>query len=666
MAKTAIKTILYGMMLHCVITFFPSRPWAASLTDSKVQSIRVVMDNNYPPYVFLNNTGKLQGILVDQWRLWEKKTGIRAELYGMDWGEAQRRMQAGDFDVIDTIFFNEERAKLYDFTKPYATIDVPVFFHRNISGITCAESLKGFAVAVKSGDAAIDVLHRNGVERLYEYPSYEAIIRAAKEGKITVFVIDLPPALYFLYKMGIQNQFQHTQPLYTGEFHRAVLKGNTALLKTVEDGFAMISPSESKAIDRKWYGTPAFDRRVLMYFAVATGVVFILFLAMVVWTTVLKKKVAEKTAELKDIAEKLRESETQLRLFMANTPALMYIKESTGTILMVNEHFEKVFGRPAADYIGKSNKDLFPPEFADQITRDDQNVLQSGKVLERIEQFGTNSFLTIKFPIPRDNAPPLLGGITLDITERQRAEEEIRKLNETLEQRVSNRTTELEAALRHQESFAYSISHDLRAPLRAVSGYSRIVLEEFGPNLPQEVVPYLERMGKNVIKMGELIDALLTFSRLTRQQLSFKNVHTSELVAEVFHDLGYDRHHESIDFLIGELPDCHADPILLKQVFANLIGNAVKYTQHRDRPRIEIGAMNQEGNTVFFVKDNGVGFDMQYADMLFGVFQRLHGMDEFEGTGVGLAIVHNIVTRHGGKVWAEAEVDKGACFYFTL
>ena len=215
------------------------------------------MDNNYPPYVFLDGKGNLQGILIDQWRLWEQKTGIRADISGMDWGEALNRMGAGEFDVIDTIFFNERRAQTYDFSKPYAKIDVSIFFHKSISGISGADSLQGFAVAVKSGDNAIDHLRGKGISLFQEYPSYEAIIRAAKEQKVMVTVIDNPPALYFLYKMGILDQFRYSAPLYTGEFHRAVRKGNTAILKSVEEGFSKISESEYRAINRKWFGTEA-------------------------------------------------------------------------------------------------------------------------------------------------------------------------------------------------------------------------------------------------------------------------------------------------------------------------------------------------------------------------------------------------------------------------
>lgn len=262
---------------------------------------------------------------------------------------------------------------------------------------------------------------------------------------------------------------------------------------------------------------------------------------------------------------------------------------------------------------------------------------------------------------------PLMAVVAIsDITERKRAEEEIQKLNADLEQRVAIRTVELEAANKELEAFSYSVSHDLRAPLRAVDGFSQAVEEDYGTQLPEEGRRYLQAIREGAQQMGVLIDDLLTFSRLSRQPVTEQMVNTAKLVNDVIEELNPRQQGRQVEIRIGELPSCRGDAALLKQVWINLLSNAFKYSSNRNPAVIEIGCELEQGENVYFVRDNGAGFDMQYAHKLFGVFQRLHRADEFEGTGVGLAILQRIVHRHGGRVWAEAALDRGATFYFTL
>jgi signal transduction histidine kinase len=246
------------------------------------------------------------------------------------------------------------------------------------------------------------------------------------------------------------------------------------------------------------------------------------------------------------------------------------------------------------------------------------------------------------------------------------ANAEILELNRSLERRVGERTIELEAANKELEAFSYSISHDLRAPLRAVDGFSHVLLEECGPQLPEEACGYLKTIRGEVLRMGKLIDDLLAFSQLSRIPLKKQEVNTGKLVRRVLEELEPQQEGRQVEIRIADLPACQGDPALLSQVWVNLLSNALKYSRQRQPAAIEIGCKSEQDENLYFVRDNGAGFDMRYAHKLFGVFQRLHGADEFEGTGVGLAIVQRVVHRHGGRVWAEAEVDKGATFYFAL
>jgi signal transduction histidine kinase len=246
------------------------------------------------------------------------------------------------------------------------------------------------------------------------------------------------------------------------------------------------------------------------------------------------------------------------------------------------------------------------------------------------------------------------------------AHEDIVELNRSLESRVRQRTAELEAANKELEAFSYSVSHDLRAPLRTIDGFSSIVLRDHADSLPAEGQRHLGLVREGAQQMARLIDDLLSFAKTARQPLAKRTVALTSLVNRCLEEFRDDIVNRKIEVVVGELPECRADPALLQQVFINLLGNALKYTRKQPRAAIEIGCRRLNGEQEIYVKDNGAGFDMKYAEKLFGVFQRLHRQDEFEGTGVGLAIVQRIVNRHGGRIRAEAEPEKGATFRFTL
>jgi PAS domain S-box-containing protein len=237
---------------------------------------------------------------------------------------------------------------------------------------------------------------------------------------------------------------------------------------------------------------------------------------------------------------------------------------------------------------------------------------------------------------------------------------------EELEERVVERTAELEAANRELEAFSYSVSHDLRAPLRAIDGFSRILEDEHGAALPEDGRRYLRLVSENAQNLGKLIDGLLDFSRLGRQALSRQPVDLGALVQDVLADLAPEREGRSTDVTVQPLPTVSCDRLLVKQVFANLLSNALKFTRDRETAHIVVGSFEEHGERVVFVRDNGVGFDMRHANKLFGVFQRLHRAEEYEGTGLGLALVGRIVVQHGGRIWAEGAPGEGACFSFTL
>jgi len=425
-------------------------------------------------------------------------------------------------------------------------------------------------------------------------------------------------------------------------------------------------------------GVLEFNRRITIsyrvfntpadYLAVCVALILVTALQWAVITR-LKENIRREQAEIEErrrTEEALRASEARYRLLVEGAPLGIATFNDEALIEQVNPAACEMLGYEAHELIGQHPLPLIDAADYAQV-EGAVAPLEAGETM-RMEQALIRKDGS-RLPV-MGSARRMPGGryqyIFQDISARKQAEEAVRALNEQLDQRVHERTAELVAANKELESFSYSVSHDLRAPLRAINGFSNLLINEYADRLPADAIGYLNKVKSNASKMASLIDDLLTFSRLSRNPLKKRRVDLRGLVVQVIEDLHTEEGDRPIKWRIGELQPCQADPVLLHQVYANLIGNALKYTRPRAAPVIEIGSRHLRGQTVYHVRDNGVGFDMRYAGNLFGVFQRLHPEEEFEGTGIGLAIVQRIVNRHGGKIWAEAEVDQGATFFFTL
>ena len=379
---------------------------------------------------------------------------------------------------------------------------------------------------------------------------------------------------------------------------------------------------------------------------------------------------------LHDITETKHALETRLRLaaIVESSDDAIVAEDLDGGILSWNAGAERLYGYSAEEAEGKNVSILVPSDRPNELPGLFERISQGQRIehLEtvRVRKDGTRLDVSITISPLRDLSGTVVGAsaITRDISKQKRADEEIRKLNAGLEQRIAERTAALEASNQELEAFSYSVSHDLRAPLRAVNGFVQLLVQTHATQLSPDARRYLDRVAAGARQMGQLIDDLLAFSRLGRTPLETRNLAAGEVVERALEQLRPQLEGRAVELSVGDLPICACEPALLEQVFVNLIGNALKYSRGREPARIEVSARVDpvSNETVFAVRDNGVGFDMQYADKLFGVFQRLHRAEDYEGTGVGLAIVHRIVHRHGGRVWAQAEPEKGATFYFTL
>ncbi|PLX34682.1 MAG: hypothetical protein C0604_01160, partial [Clostridiales bacterium] len=345
--------------------------------------LKIVMDDNYPPFVFRSDEGELVGISVDMWRLFEQKTGREVEIHGMDWALAQEMMETGEYDVIDTMFKNETRGKLYDFTMPYANIETSLYFHKNISGINDIESARAFPVATKKGDYSIEIMEEKGLENILEYESYEDIVNATGNGEVVMFVMDDLPAGYFLYKTGLQEEFRHTEPLYSNQFYRAIKKGDTKLLTFINFGFNLMDESEIDEIYEKWQGKSAglsqeTERLLLVG---ATGFMSLLLLSLGV-SFYSRKQVREKTMKLEAVLLDKKELAERLEAVIDSIPDMMFVLNRDGIFIEDMIELEKARAFTGMEFGGKSLEEVFPPGLAKLYRSKLEEFIEKGEPID--------------------------------------------------------------------------------------------------------------------------------------------------------------------------------------------------------------------------------------------------------------------------------------------
>jgi PAS domain S-box-containing protein len=400
----------------------------------------------------------------------------------------------------------------------------------------------------------------------------------------------------------------------------------------------------------------------LPYFAI-----FVSFALLVARFSAVRRRVEGELRQARDQLQIEVEERTQQASLLNLTHDSIFVRDLDNVIAYWNRGAQKLYGFTAEEAIGKRSSELLRTIFPAPMDDIRAELLRTGRwegELRRTKADGSEVVVSSRWSLRRveQNEPSAIMETNNDITERKRREDEIRGLN----QELASRSTELEAKNKELEAFAYSISHDLRAPLRHMSGYAELLQKKASAVLDAKSQRYMLMILESAKRMGDLIDDLLAFSRIGRTETQKTLVNLEQLVKEALSEVRQETDGRNIVWNIGALPNFYGDRSMLRLVFVNLLSNAVKFTRTRSQAEIEIGcdAANQN-EVVVFVKDNGVGFDMKYVHKLFGVFQRLHPSQTFEGTGIGLATVQRIVQRHGGKVWAEGLVDQGATFYFS-
>lgn len=397
-------------------------------------------------------------------------------------------------------------------------------------------------------------------------------------------------------------------------------------------------------------------------------IVFSLFASLVTWFSTVRRRIELELRQARDHLEIEVAERTQQASLLNLTHDSIFVRDMGDIITYWNRGAQELYGWKAEEALGKRSPELLKTAFpapAEEIRAELLRTERWDGELERSRSDGTRVIVASRWSLRRDNRgqPSAILETNNDITDRKRREEEIRTLNEEL----GRRTVELESSNKELEAFAYSISHDLRAPLRHMSGFTELLHKSAGPTLSEKSQRYVTMILEAAKRMGNLIDDLLAFSRIGRAEAHKTTLSLEQLVQEAVSEVRQDTAGREIAWNVSALPAWHGDRSMLRLAFVNLVSNAVKFTRTRERAQIEIGCTEQKTDQVtLFVRDNGVGFDMKYYNKLFGVFQRLHAPEAFEGTGIGLATVQRIVHRHGGRIWAEGLVDQGATFYFSL
>jgi PAS domain S-box-containing protein len=397
-------------------------------------------------------------------------------------------------------------------------------------------------------------------------------------------------------------------------------------------------------------------------------VVFILFASLLAWFSTIRRRVEQELLQSRDELEKEVAERTQQASLLNLTHDTIFVRDMSDIITYWNRGAEELYGWSPQEAVGKHSQQLLQAEFPIGFEEVRAELLRTGRwegELRKTKSDGSSVVVASRWSLRQDEQgrPLAILETNNDISDRKRREEEISKLNVEL----GKRTSDLEVTNKELEAFAYSVSHDLRAPLRHMAGFTELLQKHIASTLDEKSLRYMKIILEAAKKMGNLIDDLLAFSKIGRVETRETMVNMEQLVKEVLGDMQQETEGRNIAWKVGALPNLFGDRSMLRLALVNLISNAVKFTRKNPQAEIEIGSMEKkEEGVVVFVRDNGVGFDMKYAHKLFGVFQRLHQADSFEGTGIGLATVQRIIYRHGGRVWAESSVNRGATFFFSV
>jgi PAS domain S-box-containing protein len=600
---------------------------------------------------------------------------------------------------------------------PYLSLHGAVFVRKGTENIQSVEDLKNKKVLVMKGDNAEEFLVRENItDKIIAVNTFEEAFRQLSNGRYDALITQRIMGLELIKKMNINNlkALDFQLPRFRQDFCFAVKKGDHHLLNRLNEGLSIIIANDTyDELKLNWFGpeenqSPTFSEILNMALWVLIPLAIVMVL---IWIVALRKEVKRQTKSLKLVIEEYNKALTALKLseetyrnlFQNAQVGLFRTRISDGKILESNEQLAKMFGfdnrhEIIAEYMTSKN-------YVDDGTREKMlaEIRDKGYIQNFEARFyrRDRSVFWANYSAKINKEQGWIEGVAEDITKRKETENELRKLKNKLEEEVAERTSQLQekvqkldksqkamlfmvedlnritAALKEErrkleysnrelEAFTYSVSHDLRAPLRAINGFSKFLAEDYAEILGEEGNRFIDTIRSNATKMDQLITDMLNLSRVARADMILTEVDMKAIIGSVYQEVATEEEKQQFTFTVDEIPRVKCDPSLIKQVWQNLIGNALKYSSTSKTKKIEIFCKEEKNKLTYCIQDHGAGFNNQYVDKIFGIFQRLHKDSEFEGSGVGLAIVQRIIHRHGGSIHAEGKINRGAKLCFTL